>query len=225
MKQRGFTLIEVLITLILLSMLVISGAMVFQYFQDNWQKTRIRFQTAMTDYAAWQLTNRVLTKTFPHMVISGQQYAFYFLGKEDGFTAVSHTSVQAPGSPAVYRLFKESLPDGSSQLVYEEAVIAETLLAEAGQQLPFSYRLVLFQGKQSINFEYFGWPSLTDREIGSDPLSSVQFEPRAWFTEYDGIKRRQHPLVVQINVEQFSWPVMVHDVSDNLLKTRADPEY
>lgn len=224
MKRNGFTLIEVLMTTLVLSLLVISGGLVFRYFQDNWQRTKTMYDLALADYSAWQLVSRVVNKTFPWLIVDGDKYSFYFLGRQDGFTAVSHTSVQQPEFPAVYRLFREELANGQVRLVYEEAVLQDVQLSDASQQLPFTYRLTLFTAPASLQFEYFGWPNLQEREKAQDPTSGLKFEPAAWYAEYDAKTRQQHPLIIQLNIDAFSWPIRVHDTSQSLLQTRADPE-
>lgn len=223
MKRNGFTLIEMIMTTLILSLLVITGGMVFQYFQDNWQRTKQRFAQTQTEYTAWQLTERTLYKTFPWLVVDKQQFGFYFLGRKEGFTAITHSAMQQPDSAAVYRLFREELSNGVSQLVYEEALLQGITLQSAEQELPFNFRLVLLRTEQPLRFEYYGWPNLEERQKATDLTSGLTFEPASWFDEYDGLTRRQHPLVIQVNIGTFSWPIQVHDTSEALLRSRTDP--
>ncbi|SEA29647.1 prepilin-type N-terminal cleavage/methylation domain-containing protein [Alkalimonas amylolytica] len=210
--QRGFTLIEVLLAITLLSLLMLSAVMAYDFMQQNWQRNQASQQRSQQHHAQWQLLYDVLVNTFPKLVqqqsLQSQRgdsgaVGFYFLGRENGFTAVSATSMQDPASAAVYRLFKEPDPaqPGLWQLVYEEALLKEQLLAYAEQELPFAFRRVLLTGQQQLEFAYRGYASLQQKlQAQDDPATSL-----SWQSEYDGIQALLQPEQLHISSDSWQW--------------------
>lgn len=211
----GFTLVEVMITLTVLSLVMLTGAYAFNYMAQNWQRNQASYNRALEGYEDWTMVQRAVSNTFPKVVRENDSIGFYFLGREDGFTAVTQVAVQDPEYPAVYRLFREPYEEGW-QLVYEEALLNEMVLIEGEQQLPFGFRQVLGRNLREIEFEYYGWANMAERNRGISEFS--EGESTQWFSDYDGIERVQHPLVVQIHIEDFLWPVVVTDITSELLQ-------
>lgn len=210
----GFTLIEVLLSISLLSLLMLSALMAYGFMQQNWQRNQAGMEQARSHYVIWQLTSQTLSNTYPKIVYASvpeltgpsanMQLGFYFLGRENGYTAVTSLSHQDPESAAVYRLFKEPDPDaiGRWQLVYEEALLNQQLLRHAEQQLPFNYRRVLLRQQQQITFSYQGWLSLRDLMESQTDESAATPD---WHSEYDGLATSLHPLKLTVVTDDVSW--------------------
>lgn len=209
--SSGFTLVETLIAMVLLSLLMISGAMAYDYFSQNWQRNKGLADKTLDRHHLLSLVQKVTWNTFAKTVPTGnQRYGFYFLGREDGFTAVSQISVQNPDLPAVYRIFGEPTGDGGFRLVYEEAVLGDTYLASAEQELPFNFRRVLYDNLNALEFNYYGYKSLDERNatLAADMGRTYALE---WFSEYDGLTRVLHPQAIEINMSGFRWLIEVPD--------------
>lgn len=223
-QQGGFTLVEILLTMVILSMVMLSATYAYNYISQNWQRNQQLYERDLTDYMSVTLVYRAITDTQPKMVRVGSLpeqshfdvFSFYFLGRANGFTAYTNTSVQNPAYPAVYRLFSELDEQGTWQLVYEEAVLNKEPLRYAEQQLPFNFRLVLARHLAQLSFEYYGWQNLSTRLSQNAELMEELHEPE-WFAEYDGAERRQHPLTIQIHLDGFIWPIIVTDLTSELL--------
>lgn len=214
---RGFTLVETLIAMVLLSLLMISGAMAYDYFSQNWQRNKGLADKTLERHHLLSLVQKVTANSFPKVVRNGQnRLGFYFLGRENGFTGTSRMSVQNPDATAVYRIFREANGRGGYRLVYEEAVLDHTYLKYAEQELPFNFRRVLYDNVEQINFRYYGYASLNERNqtIAGDAEDTYEL---VWFDEYDGLQRMLHPQAVHINLNGFNWSIEVPDAVEGAI--------
>ena len=222
-NSLGFTLIEVLLSMALLMLLMLTAGLVYDYVNQNWQRQQSRFQSQLDDHMVWSTVSKVVRNTYPKLVYDESPYTyfgnravppygFYFLGRDNGFTGVSYVSVQRPGSPAVFRLFREPDPEQSGlwQLVYEEALIDEVGLYVARQTLDFNYRTVLRSQLDTLEFSYFGYETEANRTRAA--ARSLFSTPAAedlpkWMPAHDGLASREHPqrLQITLNEEQLIW--------------------
>lgn len=217
----GFTLIEVLLALTIMSLTMVSGTYFFQFVSNNWQRAKAEVSGAESRFYNWQLVTEALHGTIPKLAYPEQDSSvgdvgFYFLGREDGFTGFTSSSVQDPNHPAVYRLFIEEASGGESlRLVYEEAVVDGFALVHGAQELPFNYRVIVWRDLSSIKFTYTGWESFDMRM--EQAVNETGFELIFDYNEYDGLVRRQHPLFITIELDNFDWTLSIPDVSNELI--------
>lgn len=222
----GFTLIEVLISTVLLSLLMLSASALYNYVSQNWQRNQQRYHKVLAHYKDWTLVQQSVNNTYPKLVYPAQPKknisqnqipGFYFLGRDNGFTAITLQSVQQPGHSAVYRLFRENDPQEPTKwrLVYEEALLDQLVLQHAEQELPFNFRRVLVSGLTDLSFYYKGWPSLNARLQQVSEFEVAEFSGD-WVGSYDGLDTLQHPLEIKVSALSFEWLVAIADE-----KTRA----
>ena len=208
----GFTLIELLISLSIMTMVMVIGVTAYSLLAESWTKQRGQFDEKLGQLKAFDLVVEALQSTRPYYITSADDPAFYFLGDQKGFTAVTEKSVLAPQKLAVFRILRESTADGKEQLVYEEAALSQPLVA-LEQELPFNYRKVLVRDLNRVEFSYYGWESnraqMNRYETGVNP-------PR-WFREYDGAQRKNHPTQVKVSTDKLSWSFSIPDWSLELL--------
>lgn len=188
---RGFTLVELMIVMAILSMVTVSATYAFSLFSRDWEVRRGGFDRAKGQLRRLELVESALQNTLPWAVWGeGGRVGYYFLGREEGLTVVTASPVFAADRPAVIRVFGERESATTWRLVYEEAPLTGVLLRRADQELPFQHRLVVARGLSDVRFKYYGWFSLQDR-MGLE--SDVDSGNQNWFTEYDGMERVQQP--------------------------------
>lgn len=212
-RAQGFTLVETLISLVLISLVMLSAALAYQYFTQNWQRNQDKFTDVREDYRTWQLVHKVTQGIYPKVVLSDNDaLGFYFLGRDDGFTGVASISVQDPNSSVVFRIFREPNDDDGFRLVYEEAPLGSQSLERASQTLPFNFRRVLLENAADIQFRYQGWENLAVRSmaISAEGMADTIAEPQ-WFAEYDGMQRSLHPLAIEIDAAGVVWFITLPD--------------
>lgn len=215
---KGFTLIELLISLSIMTMVMVIGVTAYSLLAESWSKQRGKFDENMEQLKTFDLVVESLQSTRPYFITSDESPAFYFLGDEKGFTAVTESSVLSPGKLTVYRLIQETSATGRKRLVYEEAALNQPLV-DLNQELPFNFRKVLIDDLQRVEFSYQGWANAEEQMSQFEETGNT---PR-WYLEYDGAERRSHPLKVKVSTDKLSWAFSIPDLSLDIY-TRQSPE-
>jgi prepilin-type N-terminal cleavage/methylation domain-containing protein len=220
-RVAGFTLLELLISITILGLVIGIASFSFSLFTRHWEGPRSGFERASGQAQRLDLLQRALTAALPWVVRDNDgRLGFYFLGREEGLTLVTASPIYTVGAPAVIRVFREPEDGGGYRLVYEEASLAETLLRDGSQTLPFRYRLIVLEGVRDLSFRYFGWESLQSR-LQADEGEVVQ-SPR-WWPDYDGLTRVEQPQRVGMRLGGFEAIFAMSDRSSALIN-RATPQ-
>lgn len=207
-ENRGMTLIELLVSISLFVFVIGLSSLAFALFTDASRRELSEFEQSLSMYRVRDTFTHSLSTITPYAVKSERSIGYYFLGREEGFTALVINPMFDTDMPAVVRVFKEhSDSAGLFRLVYEEASLRETQLTDADQQLTFSNRVVIQDNLKLLNFEYFGWP---DKRLKNDPIDNIlMIQNRKWMRETDGLKVGLHPQKVKIQLDDM---VLVFDV-------------
>jgi prepilin-type N-terminal cleavage/methylation domain-containing protein len=220
-KVTGFSLLELLIAVAILTSLVTSAAYVFSVSGRIWRDSDQSFRRAFDQYRRVDLATLALTDSIPWLVRDQDgKVGFYFLGRDEGLTLVTGSPIFNPGAPAVVRLFRERDANQKWQVVYEEASLSGTRLRSADQVLPFRHRLVIASGLSDVSFRYFGWPSL---EAYSGAEDGAVADGRQWFNEYDGLKRSYHPEKIALSMSNDEIVFPVPSRISSVLSRSIDP--
>lgn len=196
-RLRGFSLLEMLVAIVVLSIVIGISTFAYSMFVREWDGHLGRFDEAQAQYQRLEWLAAALEDTLPYTVHDEQdQVGFYFLGRDEGLTLVTMSPIFAVGEPALIRVFRESDDDGTWKLVYEEAPFQGTLLARADQRLEFRHRLVIARDLPRPVFRYFGWANADSRLTVEEAFA----ERQTWFDEYDGLLRRYHPEKIELNM-------------------------
>lgn len=220
-KLRGFSLLEMLVAVVVLSMVIGISTYAYSLFMRQWDGHLGRFDESQAQYQRLEWLATALQDTLPYLVRDDKnELGFYFLGRDEGLTSVTMSPIFGVGEPALIRVFREPEDSGTWRLVYEEAPFAGNVLAHADQRMEFRHRLVIARGLPRPEFRYFGWADLQSSMNLEDSLSTG----RAWFDEYDGLRRQFHPEKIELglgnDVAVFEVPVR----ADALVTTYAEQE-
>ena len=199
-KSRGFTLVELLISFTIVMMILGIGFQGYRLYSNSWKKDLSQFSSTFEAYKTQDLFTLAVRGIIPYMVKAGDKQGFYFLGREEGFTAVTLSPMFNAGASAVIRVFKEPLPNGKFQLVYEEASLMGIVLVSPDQELPFQHRQVIMADLPAIEFGYFG---IKSRQSLFDAISSSEGDIPApeWHSAYDGLQAELNPAKVRIMID------------------------
>lgn len=200
-QQRGFTLVELLIATSIMLMMLGMAMFGYQLYDKQWRKEKDNVSLAYEQLKTFDLFNSALHGIIPYLVNQKDKAGFYFLGKKDGFTAITGSPIVNVGYPAVIRIFTETDTKGQYRLVYEEASLKDTWLVGPAQRLKFSERIVVLQDIKDIEFQYFAVPDV-NTPVEMDENDQV-IDRRQWLNAHDGLTAFTHPEKVQINVAGF----------------------
>ncbi len=194
---KGFSLLEMLVAITVLSMVIGISTYAYSLFMRQWDGHLGRFDEAQAQYQRLDWLASALEDTLPYIVRDDNGVlGFYFLGREEGLTAVTMSPIFDVGEPALIRVFREADDSGAWRLVYEEAPFAGNLLARADQRMDFRHRLIIARNVPHLKFRYFGWADLQTRMSFGEALNVR----RSWFDEFDGLQRQFHPEKIELNL-------------------------
>ena len=183
--QKGFTLIEMLVTMVLLSSIVLIGSNAYSLFSKRWDGQLGKFDQATQNVRDLMLVHEVLDTMTPYIVSgSDNKPGIFFEGNLNGFVGVSTKSVFDKQYQSVVRLSVAQRSDFTFDVVYEESPMIADVLRSTQEPLQFSQSLTLFRGVNAPKFEYFGWSSIEDK-FGVEDLSAPK--PPQWLPSYNAM--------------------------------------
>lgn len=181
MKAKGFTLIEVLLAMILLSIVMYIGSLSFSVFSERWRKDLGGFNTDVSEARKLLLLRQVLHGAANYLVRDQQNRAVYlFAGEAGQLVFVTNNPLFQPEAQALVRLTVRTLPDGQQQLLYSESSFATTPLF-TNTPLPAPEKTLVLLQSENIRFNYFGWDSFAARSRFIE-YSEGELQ---WQTQYD----------------------------------------
>jgi len=196
--NQGFTLVEMLVSMVLLSMVLLIASNAYSLFSDRWNGRLGHFNQSVVQAKQLILVQEALKSIVSYVVTNDKEQAkLYFEGNQNGFVAVTLRSLFSPESAAVMRLQVTQNPDFTYTLSYQESAMTEQLLISAKQALNFSEPIVLFDNLIEINFQYFGWLSTQSKYWAIDSLTP-QPEPPIWFNEYNSLVTNLQPEQIKV---------------------------
>lgn len=198
-RNSGFTLVEMLVSMALLSMVLLISANAYSLFSERWNGRLGKYNSSFTLAKQMTLTQEVLKSVRAYVVLSGEneQAKLYFEGNRNGFVGVAEKSLFNPAIPAVVRFQFVQNADFTFRLEYQESLMSDYLLLRAQQQIEFSSSIVLFDGLTDVGFEYFGWESFRAKtNYLNDPTQENL--SKQWSDNFNSLERDVQPEFVRI---------------------------
>ncbi|WP_286271765.1 prepilin-type N-terminal cleavage/methylation domain-containing protein [Thalassotalea hakodatensis] len=197
-RSKGFTLIEMLVSMTLLSMVMLIATNAYSLFSDRWNGRLGYFNQTLTTTKNLLLLQESLQSITGYVVTDNKQGAkYYFEGNRNGFVAVTLRSMFDPEVAAVIRLKFEQNEDFTFRLLYEESPMVQQMLVQVTQQLEFEHSVVLFDRVKNAEFLYFGWSSLENKNWTPD-LTSMQPPQKEWLSDYNSLEKLVFPEQVSV---------------------------
>jgi len=196
--NKGFTLVEMLVSMVLLSMVLLIASNAYSLFSDRWNGRLGHFNQSVVQAKQLILVQEALKSIVSYVVNNDKEQAkFYFEGNRNGFVAVTLRSLFSPESAAVMRLQVTQNADFTYALSYQESAMTEELLINTKQSLSFSEPIVLFDNLKEVKFQYFGWPT-TQSKYWTIDSAIAQPEPPTWFNEYNSLAINLQPEQIKV---------------------------
>ncbi len=189
-KGKGFTLIEVIVTMTIVGFILVIIYQVFRLGLFSWEKG----ESAAEEYQKIRIVSRLLSQqiksTFPYEIKTKKAEANYlaFEGKKQSLKFVSAFRAKSKRPEglvfAVYN-FKEGGSGEGSLILYEQRVLNTDFFEEA---LKEDEGVPLLEGLSEIRFEYF-------RE--ADPENNKTEE---WLDEWNAKDEKRLPKAVKMTL-------------------------
>ena len=211
--SKGFSLLEVLVSMALLSMIVLIGSSAFGMFAQRWDGQLGKFDSTLTRTRNLILVQEVLDSLLPYVVYdSDDKPVIFFEGNRNGFIAVASNSVFGGEQYATIRFSVIQNVDLTFDVTYEESLMRYDLLRTAQQKLIFSSPLVLFDSITKPQFEYYGWASI-EAKNGVDGVRSP--ESPTWLEDFNALDLKFAPLKARL---KFASGLGSFEILSNLAK-------
>lgn len=156
----GFTLIEVLIATLILSLVIYAGTLSYSMFLDVWGKKRLEDTHAMRQYRYHVMLKAALESIYDYYVTDhrNERAGFYypfFKGEREKIEFVTLSSAFKEGGPALARLRVSEQEEGRS-LVYEEMPLDATYIKYNDFQPGYKYSFIAYSDVEKIAIRYYG---------------------------------------------------------------------
>jgi len=188
----GFSLVELLVSMVLLSTIVMLASYSYSQFAKYWDGRLGKFDSVFLELRDEWLLSDILSSIHPYVVKNNQNIPrFYFEGNVNGFVAVSNKSISQVSIGAVIRISLVLNDDLTYDMLYEEAPMAYSALTRLTESPQFSAPKLLFAGLVDPKFTYFGPQVRREEEI---------LRPDTWSSSYNSASTLFHPKKIR-----FSW--------------------
>lgn len=220
-RVQGFTLVEMLVSMVLLSMILLVASSAYSMFSDRWNGRLGKFNKTLQHTKQLILVQESLKSIVSYVVVNDKnQPKLFFEGNRNGFVAVSLSSIFEPDKAVIMRLQAIQNPDFSYRLEYQEALMSEQLLTHSNQNIVFGSPVILFDQLPSIEFEYLGWPAAEIKRRFIDNPSST-LDQLAWNNSYNGLITNLQPEQVRITFfaqgHDYALQVKLNDLTPGVL--------
>lgn len=214
MKAKGFTLIEVLLAMMLLSIVMYIGSLSFSVFSERWSKELGGFNRNVDNARKLALLREVVSGATNYLALDkNNRLEYLFLGDTHNLKFVSRTPLYNEGTLALVSLTVQSLDNGQQQLIYSERRLLPVVQTD-GPSLSDRERTSILLQSDNIRFNYFGWRSLDDRD---DYLEASKGKPE-WQSQYTASDNGMLPYAINITWAQ-NEPLIFPIRNDNRFKT------
>lgn len=211
MRARGFTLIEVLLAMMLLSIVMYIGSLSFSIFSERWSKELGGFNDEVIKARNILLLRKVLKTVSNHLYQSEKdEVVYFFKGNSKSVAFVTNEPIFNSDKNVLVKLTITAADNGEEQLWYSESNLA---LLSSDALTP--ERSLLLLQDNDIRFNFYGWQSVED--------FNAYFENRTaqpqWSESYNAAATRQLPYAINL-----SWaknePIIIPLSSDYGYKAR-----
>ena len=194
--HHGFTLIELMISISILTMLLFTGTYSYSLMSERWNKELGQFSSSAHTARNLENFQRLLEGVHSFVVVDdNKKPSFFFIGGQDSLLTVSRNGFFSNDFPEIFRLTTVSKDNGLVDLVYQSTSTENILLTGTDQEINFTNELLLFSDLEQVQFQYFGWQSLQYKRNDAELVITQQ-----WFSDYSGIDKQLMPQQILVTL-------------------------
>ena len=179
--KKGFSLVELLVSITLLSMMIFIATFGYQQFSRYWDRDLGSYDFKFAQLKGLNILSRTLTDVKPYVVLdeNGEPY-FYFEGGVSVIRSVRANSVSNPNVPASFQIkvFEDENNEGKVGVTYSELPLNAENFKQPQTWEKYTYNITILSGLDDIAFSYLGWghyDQLLESEENSSELAQQVF--------------------------------------------------
>ena len=194
--SRGFTLIELMIAISILSLLLFTASYSYSLISSRWNKELGKFSYTAKEIKHLQHMQQLLEGIHSFIVVDKESKPFFFfIGHSQSLLAVSQSGLFSGKYPEIFKLSTIERENKTVDLVYQSVSTEHVMLKTVEQEIEFTNTLVLFEGLERIDIQYYGWNSFEEKAESSGGSNS-----EFWQKSYSGIDKRHMPTKISFSL-------------------------
>lgn len=204
-KNAGFTLIELMIAISILTMLLFTGAYSYSLMSERWNKELGQFSETAKDSKHLELLQRLLEGVQPYVVTDkNRKPSFFFIGDKTSLLGVSRTGLFETEFPVIFRLTTIQKENDKVDLILQSASTEHILLVGTDQNIEFTNKITLFSGLDKVEFGYYGWSHLYEKNSETQNQNNHR-----WFERFSGIDNQLMPETYSVTLTKDGHPLAI----------------
>ncbi|GAA5142094.1 PulJ/GspJ family protein [Thalassotalea piscium] len=220
-RNHGFTLIELMISLTILTMLLFTGSYVYIMLSSRWDKQLGSFSDNALIAKNIEATQRVLEGIHALVVVDNKKTpSFFFIGHSDSLLAITHSGIFSGDFPEIFRITSVPNTNGKFDLIYQAVSIENILLVKTDQEIRFDHQLTLFTNLDSATFNYLGWSSYKVKSFRYTTGDKLQ-----WRNRYSGIDSQIMPEQLTFTIKKSGLSLSIPVELDNNTERWLSPYF
>lgn len=212
--RRGFTLIEVLVTGMILAMIVTLSFFSINVYMNEWERGRLGNLDAIEQFRTRQLIEKALESVEEYIVTDplaerGGDFYPYFSGTAQSIIFVTAAPVFGKSPVAAARIRLEPDKDRSrTLLVYEEAPFDRFYIHYSDAPISYSHSVALPLAAVDLKFRYFGL-----MKVNFKMEEGRMEEINDWQESFDGRLKQATPKKINVvNAGNLESAVIAYEV-------------
>lgn len=201
-KVKGYTLIEVLVSMVIFSVLITLAVSSYRYFFSATASKNGQTYTLSLLSQRKIINTSIKALEAYYYVDYDNKSRLFFLGRKDSLSFVSYNSSYLNEPLVISTLF---LADSGTELYYCEQALGSTSLVNykfRGSDCPDSK---LYLKGDDINLSYFTWKNALELDSYFSEYLNVNVKPKPeWRTQYNGAETLALPLYIKISTSNTS---------------------
>ncbi|EKK9988304.1 prepilin-type N-terminal cleavage/methylation domain-containing protein [Vibrio vulnificus] len=194
-RVRGFTLIEMLVAMVLLSATVMIATSGYRQYVSGSSVFVSKYEEDIKRYQVKALVRERLEHSLLYYSkkssnFNSKEVFPYWYGDKSQVQAVTSSSLNAPESSALYRLFLKD-----EQVVYCEEIIDKSLpIMRLQLTINCFNEVIVAENVSDMQISYFGWPNIMDMILAQTrDISLGVAQARRWVDKYYGLDTQLMP--------------------------------
>lgn len=197
LKNKGFTLIEMLVSMVILSGVILLSTSSYSLYITKWGDNFGKFNQVLERSKNIELLTKVLVNTRSYVFNDKGVYKYYFESTPRKVLAITESSFSDPEEGALYKLELEETEEGATELTYQEVNTQRSWLIVPNQEKEWTEKRVIMTFPKEVNFQVFGWGSRDD----ANNYNQIQYK---WHDDFNAAERSVMPeklKIVDSNIE------------------------
>lgn len=194
--NTGFTLIEVMISLLIMTLLITTAQLSYSMFATRWKNELGNFYAELDTFKSLSFLQKMLDGIHPFVVKNDSNLpVFLFVGGNKSLYGVNRNGFSNHWE--VFRLTAVK-KDDKFQLIYQYKAMSDFSMVKTSQEIVFEDERVILENVDEMSVEYFGWQHIY---IKTGDMKESGPQKPVWTSTYSGLDSRYMPNTIRLRIQ------------------------